>query len=263
MSHDEFERLADQAFEGRVGEPERRRLEALAAAHPELRERWEDLEAARNGLAGATLEPLPPGLHEALIGATRAQGARRSEPRGWLSHITAAIQVRPVFALGGAVAAGFAIGVVGLGLIMGVLGGGLGTGRDLAPATSASLPPAPIAPPIAQTLASSATLDRAGAHVELSARREAAGIIVRLEARDATPGTVTLEWDPTASRLAGLRWEADAPSFDPAPGRVTLPIPAASGIELSFQEIVNGGSSVRATLSAAGGDVEVTLRLPH
>jgi len=256
MSHDEFERLADQAFEGRVGEPERVRLEALAAAHPELRERWKDLEAARTGLAGARLEPLPPGLHEALIGAARAQGARRSEPRGWLSYVTAAIQVRPIFALGGAVAAGFAIGVVGLGLMM----GGLGAGRDLAPATSASLPPAPAS--TSSTL--SATLDRAGAHVELSARREAAEIIVRLEARDATSGTVTLEWDPTASRLAGLRWEgADAPSFDPAPGRVTLPIPAASGIELSFQEIVNGGSSVHATLSAAGGDEEVTLRLPR
>jgi hypothetical protein len=260
MIHDEFERLADQAFEGRVGEPERGRLEALAAAHPELRERWEDLQAARTGLAGATLEPLPPGLHEALVGATRVQGARRHEPRGWLSHITAAIQVRPVFALGGAVAAGLAIGVVGFGLVMGGLGGGLGAGRDLAPATSASLPPAPVA----SGPTSSAIVERAGARVELSARREAADIIVRLEARDATPGTVTLAWDPAASRLVGLRWEgADAPSFAPTPGRVTLPIPAASGIELSFREIVNGGSSVRATLSAAGGDEEVTLRLPR
>ena len=41
-----------------------------------------------------------------------------------------------------------------------------------------------------------------------------------------------------------------------------LPIPAASGIELSFQEIVSG-STVRATLSAAGGDEKVTLRLPR
>ena len=256
MNHDEFEQLADQAFEGRVGEPERRRLEALAAAHPELRERWEDLQAARTGLAGATLEPLPPGLHEALIGVTRAQGARRSEPRGWLSHITAAIQVRPVFALGGAVAAGLAIGVVGLGLIM----GSLDTGRDLAPATSASLPPA-LPTPIAPV---AATLDRAGAHVELSARREAGEIIIRLEARDATPGTVTIVWDSAECRLVGLRWvDSDAPPFAPTPGRLTLPIPAASGIELSFREIVSGGSSVRATLNADGGDDEVTLRLPR
>lgn len=259
MNHDEFERLADQAFEGRVGESERNRLEALAAAHPELRERWEDLQAARTGLAGATLEPLPPGLHEALIGLAGVRGARRPEPRGWLSYITAAIQVRPVFALGGAVAAGLAIGVVGLGLIIGGLGGG--AGRDLAPATSASLPPVPVAD--APPATASATLDRPGVHVELLARRVGDETIVRLEARDATAGTLTLAWDPAASRLVGLHWEgADAPPFAPTPGRVTLPIPAASGIELSFQEIVSG-SSVRATLSAAGGDEEVTLRLPH
>lgn len=253
MKHDEFERLADQAFESGVGEPERQRLEALTAAHPELRERWEDLLAARTGLASAALESLPSGLHEALIGAARAQVARRSETRGWLSYITAAIQVRPVFALGGAVAAGFAIGVIGLGLVM----GGLGPGRDLAPGTSASLPPA--AP-----VATSAALERGGARVELALRRDAGETRVRLDARGATPGTVTLAWDPAGRRLVGLRWEsAEAPSFAPVPGRLTLPVPAASGVELWFEEIVSGGGPIRATLSAGGEVEEVILRLPH
>ncbi len=148
------------------------------------------------------------------------------------------------------------IGVIGLGMIL----GGLGPGRDLAPATTASLPPAP-ATPVAM---SSATLDQGGAHVELSARRDASGILVRLDARDGTPGTVSLAWDPAASRLVGVRWDGpDAPSFEPAPGRVSLAIPAAAGVELSFEEIVSGGSAVRATLAAAGGDKEVTLRMPR
>ncbi len=256
MNHDEFERLSDLAFDGRAGAAERERLEALAAADPELRDRWEDLQAARAGLSGAGLETLPAGLHEALIRDARADAPRRSERGSWLSFITAAIQVRPAFALGGAVAAGLAIGVVGLGVIM----GGLRSGRDLAPVTSASLPPAAPAP----ASLSSATLDHGGAHVELSARRDAGETIVRLDARDETPGTVTLAWDPAASRLVGLRWEsADPPTFDPAPGRVTLPLPAAAGIELSFEEFVSGGSAVRATLSAGGGDEEVILRLPR
>lgn len=252
MSHDEFERLADLAFEGRAGAPERERLEALAAGDPELRERWEDLMAARTGLEGTGLEPLPAGLHEALLGVAGAETRRPSGRVSWLSFIAAAIQVRPVFALGGAVAAGLAIGVIGLGMIM----GGLRSGRDLAPATSASLPAIPSA-------VATATLDRGGAHVELSARRDAGGTIVRLDAHAGTPGTVTLAWDPAASRLVGLRWAGpDAPAFDPAPGRVTLHIPAA-GLELEFQEIVSGGSAVRATLTAAGGDTQATLRPPR
>jgi hypothetical protein len=253
MSHDEFERLADLAFDGRAGASERERIEALAGSDPGLRERWEDLKTARTGLAGAGLEPLPSGLHEALIGVARTEDRQRAERGSWLSFITAAIQVRPVFALGGAVAAGLAIGVIGLGMIM----GGLGPGRDLAPATTASLPPAPSA-------ARSATMDQGGAHVELSARRDAGETLVRLDARGGTPGTVSLAWDPAASRLVGLRWEgADAPSFDAASGRVSLAIPAAAGVELSFVEIGSGGSAVRATLSAAGGDKEITLRLPR
>jgi hypothetical protein len=39
-------------------------------------------------------------------------------------------------------------------------------------------------------------------------------------------------------------------------------IPAA-GSELSFEETVSGGSAIRATLSAAGGIREATLRTPR
>lgn len=256
MSHDEFERLADLAMDGRIGAAERERLEALAATDPGLRERWADLLAARAGLAGAELEPLPSGLHEALIGVARAGGRHRAERGSWLSFITAAIQVRPVFALGGAVAAGIAIGAVGLGLIAGVPG----PGRDLAPATSASLPPAPAAPGSTSSLA----LDEGGAHVELSARREADGTVVRIDAGDATPGTLTLAWDPAAGRVVGLRWAGEGvPAFDPAPGRVTVAIPAAAGLELTFEELVNGGIPVRATLSVDGREAEATLRPPR
>jgi len=256
MSHDEFERLAESAFDDPGDALDRERLESLAAGDPELRRRWDDLRAARVALAGAGLEPLPDGLHEALIGAARTDAPRPGERASWLSFVTAAIQTRPAFALGGAVAAGIAIGVIGLGLIMGGLRAGP-AGEDLAPGTTASLPPTP--PATATT-----TLDQGGAHVELTSRRAAGESIVRLDARDGIPATVTLAWDPAALRWSGVRWEGpDAPPFEPAPGRVVLRIPAAAGSELSFEEIVSGGSAVRVTLSAAGGDREVTLRLPR
>jgi hypothetical protein len=42
---------------------------------------------------------------------------------------------------------------------------------------------------------------------------------------------------------------------------VVLEIPAAAGSELSFKEIVIGGSAVCVRLSTTGGDREATLRL--
>lgn len=253
MRRDEFERLADLEFDGRLDASGRRGLEALAAGDPELGERLKDLGAARHGLAGAGLEPLPAGLHEALIGAAGIEGRGRSGRVGWLSFLSAAIQTRPVFALGGAVAAGLAIGALGLAL----LAGGPRPIGDLAPGTSASLPPAPPA-------VSTTTLEQGGARVTLTARRRGGETIVRLDARDATPATVTLAWDPAASRLVGLRWAGPhAPSFAPAPGHATLRMPEAAGIELSFEEIAGDGSAVRATLAAGGGEHEATLRLPR
>jgi len=252
MNQDEFERLADAAFDGRDDVRVRERLETLAAADSEQRERWKDLEAARAGLAGTGLEPLPAGLHEALIGAV-SMAARGPRERGsWHSFITAAIQVRPAFALGGAVAAGLAMGVIGLGLLM----GGLRAGRDLAPATTASLPPI--------ATAAATTLDQGGARVAFSVRRAAGETFVRLDAPESTPATVTLTWEPAALRLRGVRWEGpDAPPFETAPGRVALEFPAAAGSELSFEEIVSGGSAIRASLSAAGGNKESPLRMPR
>lgn len=253
MNQDEFEHLADSAFDGRDDAPVRERIEVLAAGDAELRERWENLEAARAGLGGAGLETLPPGLHAALIGVARSTAHPRGERMSWLSFVTAAIQSRPVFALGGAVAAGLAIGVFGVGLIS----GGLRAGQDLAPATTASLPP------IAAAMVTT-TLDLRDAHVGLSSRRADGEVVIRLDARDGTPGTVTLTWDPRALRLSGLRWPGfEAPPFESTSGRLGLRIPSASGSELSFEELVTDGGAVRATLSAAGGNREVTLQLPR
>ncbi len=253
MNHDEFEHLADSAFDGRDDAPVRARIESLAASDHELRGRWEDLQAARTGLAGAGLEPLPAGLHEALIEDLRTAAPRGGVRMSWLSFVTAAIQTRPIFALGGAVAAGLAIGVFGFGLIM----GGPRAGQDLAPGTSASLPPMPAA--VART-----TLDQGGVHVELTSRRAAGKTTVRLDARGGGNATLTLVWEPTMLRLSGVRWEGpDAPQFATGPGRVVLQTAEATGSELSFDEIVASGSVVRVTLSAAGGDREVSLRIPR
>ena len=252
MNQDEFERLAESAFDDRDDVRVRERLETLAAGDPELNGRWKDLQAARAGLAGQGLEPLPVGLHETLIAAVSTAGRRPRERGSWLSFITAAIQVRPVFALGGAVAAGLAIGVIGLGLMM----GGLRVGHDLAPATTASLPPI--------QAAAVTTLDQGGARVAFTVRRTAGETFVRLDAPETTPATVTLTWEPAALRLRGVRWESpDAPSFEPAPGRVVLQIPAAAGSELSFDEIVSGGSAIRVMLSAEGDNREAPLRMPR
>jgi len=100
--------------------------------------------------------------------------------------------------------------------------------------------------------------------VSFTVRRAAGGSFVRLDAPEGAPATVTLTWDPAAMRLRGVTWEGpDAPSFEPAPGRVVLELPAAAGSELSFEEIKSDGSAIRAMLSAAGGNRETNLRMPR
>ena len=252
MNHDEFERLSEATFEDRAPEGDRARLEALAAGDPELRGRWDDLLAARSALGGTALEALPAGMHEALLGAARSAAAP-AERFGWRAFITAAIQARPVFALGGAVAAGLAIGVIGIGLLM----AGLGAGRDLAPGTTASLPPVLEA-------VSTASLEAGSAQVSLTSRRSGSGLIVRIMARDATPATVALTWDPTALRLTGVRWESpEVPAFEPGPGRVSVRVPTASGSEFSFDERVEGAGDLRVRLSTESGGSEAILPPPR
>ena len=264
MSRDEFEERVESAFETPGDGRERARVEAMAAADPALRARWDDLQPALEALAGAGLESLPTGLHATLVETARASGAGgrvRSRGGSWLSFVQAAIQVRPAFALGGAVAAGIAIGAIGLGLLIGPLGGSHEgpLGRDLGPSTSASLPPMPDAPAITD-------LDVDGAHATLTARRSPRGqqqdVIVWLETRG--EGVVTLAWDPTALRWSGARWGTpDAPAFESGPGHLRLPTAASAASELMFSELVPGGSTVRATLSAASGERGEILRLPR
>lgn len=268
MSRDAFEDGVESLFEHPGDQGLRTRIEAMVAADPALRARWDDLQPALDSLAGARLEPLPAGLHATLIETAGTGGRVRSEGGSWLSFVLAAIQVRPAFALGGAVAAGIAIGAIGLGLLIGPLGGspggllgnGLRSGQDIAPSTSASLPPMPDASAIT-------TLDLGGAHVKLTALHGGpdGGVIVRVETGgEAPPAVVTLAWDPAALRWSGVRWQASAaPAFESGPGRVRLPVPASAGSELVFSPLVPGGVTVRATLSAAGAETQETLRLPR
>jgi hypothetical protein len=270
MNRDEFEDRMESLFE-HPGDPrERARMEAMVAADPALRARWDDLQPVLEPLAAARLEPLPAGLHATLIETARAsetRGRAQREGESWFSFIRAAIQARPAFALGGAVAAGIAIGAIGIGLLFGPLRGpggllesGVHTGQDLAPSTSASLPP------IADASAITA-LDLDDTHVKLTALHGGpeGRVIVRLEARgEAPPAVVTLAWDPAALRLSGAHWQAsDAPAFESGPGRVQLPVPASAGSELIFSPLVPGGITVRATLSAGGSEKQETLRLPR
>jgi hypothetical protein len=262
MTHDEFEDRVEAAFaRGGTGEA-RARLASLAATDSALADRWADLAPALEALDGARLEPLPEGLHASLIQTARA-GDTPARPIGrtigrvsWLSFITAAIQVRPAYALGGAVAAGIAIGALGFALIFGSAGDGFRNTRDLGPGTAASLPPMPIA--------AVTTLELGDARVELTSRRSEGGLIVRVDARGAEASTVTLAWDESAFRLSGVRWETSlAPAFESAAGHVRLPIPLAAGCELSLSEIAPGGSAVRVTLSAAGNEKQDILRQPR
>lgn len=258
MTHDEFEDRVEAAF-ARSGNGEARaRLASLASADSALAERWADLEPALDALAVARLEPLPDGLHAMLIQAARAGDTpgRTIGRVSWLSFITAAIQVRPAYALGGAVAAGIAIGALGFALIFGSASDRFHLARDLAPGITASLPPMPIA--------AVTTLDLGDAHVELTSRRAEGGLVVRVDARGAEASTVTLAWDETAFRLSGVRWETSlAPAFESAAGHVRLPMPLAAGCELSLSEIAPGRSAVRVTLSAAGNETQDTLRQPR
>lgn len=255
MTHDEFEDRIE-AF-ARGDREAYARLASLAAADPALAEKWADLEPALRALAGARPEPLPEGLHDTLLLAARtAHAPRRLGRVSWFSFITAALQVRPAYALGGALAAGIAIGALGLALISGSAEQGLRSARQAAPGATASLPPAPAA-------TSPTRLDLGTAHVELISRPAEGGLVVRVEARGEA-STLTLTWDEAAVRLSGLRWETpQAPAFESAPGLARLPIPLASGCELSFSPIAPGGSAVRVTLGTAGSETQDTLRWPR
>ena len=244
MTHDEFEDRIE-AF-ARGDREAYARLASLAAADPALGERWAELEPALRALAGAGPEPLPEGLHDTLMLAARTAHAPARQGRvSWFSFISAAIQVRPAYALGGALAAGIAIGALGLALITGTAGDGLRSARHEAPGTAASLPPAPGERSITN-------FDLGTAHVELTSRRSEGWLVVRVEARGEA-STLTLEWDATALKLYGMRWETpQPPAFESAAGRLRLPIPLASGCELSFSPIAPGGGPVRVTLDTAG-----------
>lgn len=258
MMHEEFEDRVEAAFDRRSAAEARAKLASLAAADPELSARWADLEPALDALSGAGLEPLPDGLHATLTEAARAGGARDRGygSRGWLSYVTAAIQVRPAYALGGAVAAGIAIGAIGLALILGATGTGIRSVNDLGSATSASLPPAPAD-------AAVTTLERDDAQVELTTRRSGSGIVVHVDARG-SDAELSLAWDPAALRLSGVRWESSRePAFEAAAGRARLPVPLSAGSELSLSEIAPGGSAVQVTLSARDGERQETLRQPR
>src|SRR5262245_12705290 len=210
-------------------------------------------QAALAALKGARLEPLPEGLHATLMQAARRGRTHERGPArtSWLSFFTAAVQLRPAYALGGAVAAGIAIGALGLALILGV--NRSRPGSDL---ISASLPPP--APAIVTTL------DRGMTRVNLSTRRVNGELIVRVDARGSGGGSLTLAWDEGTLGLLNLRWEGTRPAeFEAGAGRARLPIPLASGSELTFREIGSAPGGVRVTLIANGEKQEETLRLPR
>jgi len=75
-------------------------------------------------------------LHDSVLRAVGNQANARAQRESWLDTLVAALRARPGMALGGAVAAGMAIGVIGFG----ALSGGFAAGRALGPATSATLP---------------------------------------------------------------------------------------------------------------------------
>jgi len=253
MTHNEFERLVETAFDAPEDAATRTRIAELTAANPELAAYWEDLVAARNALTGATLEPLPDGLHEAVMAGVRSERRTRRERGGWLGFLSAAISTRPAYALGGAVAAGFAIGVLALGLWQ----GGFKVGERIGGGVSASLPPM-------ESASATTTLEQDGVRVGITVRRIDGGGIVRIDVAHGPAADLVLAWEPAELRLSGVRWDGpEGPVFDPTSGRVALRLLPGAGSELSFEETVPGSSAIRATLRTPGGDREEMLRLPR
>jgi len=210
-------------------------------------------QTALAALEGARLEPLPEGLHATLMQAARRGRTHERGPArtSWLSFFTTAVRLRPAYALGGAVAAGAAMGALGLALVLGVAGN-----RPGLDSISASLPPA--APAIVTTL------DRGDARVDLTTRRVDGDLIVQVNARGGERATLTLAWDEGTLGLLNVRWEGTRPAeFETGAGSARLPIPLASGSELTFREIASEPRAVRATLDANGEKQEETLRLPR
>jgi hypothetical protein len=250
MNHDEFDRLAEAAMES--GDPrERERMEGLVSTDPELREIWTDLKATQGALAGAGLEPLPAGLHDTVLRALAHETSARRERESWLDTLVAALRSRPGLALGGAVAAGLAIGVIGFG----ALSGGFVASRALAPSTSATMSTLSDATP-------DAVLAVDGARVELSVRTAGDLRDVRVSARATIPARVTFAWAPGTVRFAGVAWSSgEVPGITSAPGSMTLSLAGDLRSSLSFSPPQSGDAVLRVTLGTASGLKEETLHL--
>jgi hypothetical protein len=250
MNHDEFERLAESAIESGDSR-ERERLETAISANPELREMWADLVATRGALAGAELESLPAGLHEGVLRSIAHESAARREGESWVETLIAALRARPALALGGAVAAGMLIGVIGYG----ALSGGFAASRALGPSTSATMSVLP-------SDASELVLELDGTRLEVKAwsREQGRGVTMVTHGT----GTATLEWDQAELQLYLPTAATDrASALETAPGSVRLRFDGAVAWDLLFTTVRAEDASIRVKLRGAHGEKHATLSLPR
>jgi hypothetical protein len=247
MNHDEFERLADAVIDGGGTPTERERLTATVSAEPELRERWADLQATRGAFAHAGLATPPADLHDAVLRAVAHETHERSRKESRLETLVASLRARPGLAIGGAIAAALAIGVIGFG----ALTRGFITGRTVGPGTSATMSPL-------SSTASATTLELDGTQLEVTGSGGAHERHVHLSAHGAGTVTATLEWDP-----AGLRLNDTTLNPDGLADRATLRIEGSVVRDLSFVSLRAGDASIRVRLRGAHDEKHATLALPR
>lgn len=106
MSNERFEALVNAALDGALTPAERDEFDALLAAQPEARAQYDRLRSVHDLLESLPAEPVPPGLHERVVGAIRLQ-----RPRGAARGGSGALRYALVAVLGAAAgAAGVALG---------------------------------------------------------------------------------------------------------------------------------------------------------
>jgi hypothetical protein len=251
MRQDDFQRIAEAMLDGTAGERDREAFAAHIASDPGARAAWDDLLATREPLARASLEPLPPGLHGAIVRAARAQSEEPGRRASWLHDLFGALNARPLATAGATFAMGLALGVVGFATYTGGMGPGGAVGSRVSGTMGSGAPHA-----------ASATLHVDGARVELRAGSDGATYRVHAVAAAERASEIRLAWDPAALHCDAVRWPGAI--VGPAtlnPGELVISLERTTTWELTLAPTARGPHDVHVSIRSGADRGERVLRL--
>jgi hypothetical protein len=246
--NDEIERLLQDEADG-VATPEQLgRLRELLAANPGARERRREIEAVFRALERVENVEAPD-LRYSVLSAIGRDGQAPAPRPSWITGMRAAFGRRP----GVALAYAFGAGAVASALAIAHASGAL---TRWAPGVAVT---GTMAPPDAGPVRREVTV--AGEPVVFEVVRRGGSVEVLVATGAALDARVTLEFDPRAFQVVGLRWGQPGPGAAAVgPGRIVLE-PRAADCRL---ELAAGGppSPIQAVVERAGDSARTTLAPP-